>query len=64
MHWLDPWCINNQQMHHSIYDVFHLQCYHLLVSTAIAAIFRVILLQEYGKNVVMWLAGLLLIHSN
>jgi len=43
-------------MHLNIYDVFHLQCYHLHVSTAIAAIFRVILLQEYGTNVVSWVA--------
>ena len=38
-------------------DVFHSQCSHLHVSTATAAIFRVILLQEYkDTSVVSWVA--------
>jgi hypothetical protein len=40
-------------MHFNVYDVSYTQFSHKHVSAAIAAIFRVILLQEYkGRNLV------------
>jgi hypothetical protein len=42
-----------KKMHFSVYDVFYPQFSHQHISAAVAAIFRVILLQEYrGTNVV------------
>jgi len=50
-------------MHFNIYDLFYSQFPHQHVSAAIAAICRMILLQEY-KKVQMWLVVSSSLHNN
>jgi len=40
-------------MHYNVYDAIYSQCSHQYVSVATAAIFRVILLQEYKGTAVV-----------
>jgi len=45
-----PKYVNNQKMHFNIYNVFYLTCSHQHVSIDMAAILKVILLQENKRT--------------